>query len=262
MRETIYFAHGNGFPSPCYQQLLTVLGTRYECKYIDRIGHDARFPVTENWDKLVDELVHAIRETCSEPVIGVGHSLGGVLNFLAATREPSLFKAVIMIDSPLLGRFKSRMLRLAKSLGIIDRVTPGHKSKLRRRHWKTREELTAYLKTRPLFSTFSDACLQDYINFGISETDNGYHLYFNSYTEYMIYRTIPHNLVQFEGKVLVPTALVYGDKSNVVDRYDVNYMKKMYHIKCHRMKGTHMLPMETPEALGMEIFRAIDELKL
>lgn len=262
MKEKIYFAHGNGFPSPCYQQLLTVLQTRYECGYIDRIGHDSRFPVTENWDKLVDQLLYGIKTSCSQPVIGVGHSLGGVLTFLAAIKEPSLFKAVIMIDSPLLGRFKSRMVRLAKSLGIIDRVTPGHRARWRRRHWKTREELTSYLKARPLFSTFNDACLQDYINFGFSKTDNGYQLYFNSYTEYMIYRTIPHNLIQFEGKISIPIALVYGDKSNVVDRYDVSYMKKMYHVTCYRMKGTHMLPMENPEALGMEIFRAIDEMKL
>lgn len=261
MKENLYFAHGNGFPSPCYQQLLTVLETRYACSYIDRIGHDPRFPVTENWEKLVDELVCRIKDTFSEPIIGVGHSLGGVLIFLASIKEPSLFKAVIMIDSPLFGRFKSRMLRVAKSMGLIDRITPAHRTRLRRQQWDTRQELTEYLKSRPLFSTFRDDCLQDYINFGFTRTDKGYQLYFDSYTEYLIFRTIPHHLARFEGQVLVPTALVYGDKSTVVNRYDVAYMKKKYHMRCYEINGTHMLPMEDPEALGVEIFKAINELK-
>lgn len=260
MKEKVFFAHGNGFPSLCYQQLFNNLEARYECSYVDRIGHHPDFPVTENWDKLVDELRFHIKDRFSEPITGIGHSLGGVLTFLAAIREPSLFKAVVMIDSPLFGRFKSRMLQFAKSMGLIDRVTPASRAKSRRQHWKSREELTEYLKARPLFSTFSDACLQDYINFGFIKNQDGYQLYFDSYVEYLIFRTIPHHLAQFEGPVPVPTALIYGDKSTVVDRFDIGNMEKKYQIKCYSMPGTHMLPMENPAGLGLKIFKAIDEL--
>lgn len=169
MRELIHFAHGNGFPSPCYRQLLNGLEARYDCCYIDRIGHNPQFPVTENWHYLVDEVINSIKEQSRQPVIAVGHSLGGVLSLLAAIEQPSLFRAVIMLDSPLIGRFKSSMVRLAKALGVIDRVTPAARTRGRRKHWQSREQLIAYLRTRVLFRTFTDECLQDYIDYGLKK---------------------------------------------------------------------------------------------
>jgi len=53
MKEVIHFAHGNGFPSPCYRQLLSGLEKEYDVKYIDRIGHNPLYPITENWHFLV-----------------------------------------------------------------------------------------------------------------------------------------------------------------------------------------------------------------
>ncbi|STX42069.1 hydrolases or acyltransferases (alpha/beta hydrolase superfamily) [Legionella donaldsonii] len=253
MKELIHFAHGNGFPALCYKQLLDKLEEQYDCCYIDRIGHNPQFPVTENWHFLVEEVIASIKKQASQPVIGLGHSLGGVLNLLAAIEEPQLFKAVIMVDSPLLGHFKSSMVRLAKALGVIDRITPAGRTRGRREHWQNREQLLAYLKGRELFQTFTDACLQDYIDYGLQQTDQGYVLRFDRHIEYLIYRTIPHILPAYAGKAKVPVALIYGNKSTVVDRLDVRYMKKHYHILCCKVEGTHMLPMEHPTQLATQI---------
>lgn len=260
MKEYLHFTHGNGFPSACYRQLLNALSRHFECTYIEKVGHDPRFPVTDNWDYLVDELLLKIQGQFSEPIIGLGHSLGGILTLLAAIKEPALFKAVVMIDAPLLGRFKSAIVRFAKSLGLIDHLTPAFRTKGRRNHWNSHEELYLYLKNRPLFKTFSEACLNDYIQFGFKKTNGAYHLVFDNYIEYLIFRTIPHHLPHFAGELVVPTALIYGDKSSIVDRFDRRYMKKKYHIHCYREKGTHMLPMEHPEHLGEKIFSVVDDL--
>lgn len=260
MREKIHFAHGNGFPSACYRQLFLILEQRYDCDYISKVGHDPRFPVNDNWDYLVDEIISSIREGFSEPVIGLGHSLGGVLTFLAAIREPSLFKAVVMIDSPLLNRFRSRMVRFAKSFGLIDKLTPAARTRWRRHRWETLEELAAYLKSRPLFKSFSDACLQDYIDYGVEKVDGGYQLVFDREVEYRIFRTIPHHLPSLEKKLLVPTALIYGDKSSVVDQKTVHYMERKYQVCCFQMPGGHMLPMQNPEMLAEKIYLALDVL--
>ncbi|WP_419418798.1 alpha/beta fold hydrolase [Legionella sp. D16C41] len=262
MKDTIFFAHGNGFPSACYRQLLLALEESYICKYIDKIGHNPRFPVTDNWEYLVDELIAGIQKECSHPVIGVGHSLGGVLTLLAAIKMPSLFKSVIMIDSPLLSRFKSTIIGFAKLLGLIDKITPAFRAKKRQSFWQNKEELISYLRSRPLFKTFSDACLQDYIDFGFKKTEKGYRLYFKRFIEYLIFRTIPHDLPRYEGLLTVPTALIYGNKSNVIDRLDVRYMQKKYNIHCYKMKGTHMLPMEHPDAVARQIFIILKELNI
>ena len=144
MKELIHFAHGNGFPALCYKQMLDVLATRFDCCFIDKIGHDPLYPVGDNWHNLVLELIASVRRQADRPVIAVGHSLGGVLSLLAAIEEPDLFKMVILLDSPLIGSVKSNIVRLAKGLGFIDRITPAYRSKGRRVHWSSHEQLLDY----------------------------------------------------------------------------------------------------------------------
>ena len=260
MRQVLHFAHGNGFPSPCYRQLLQYLQSRFDCCYIDRVGHNPSFPVTENWHRLIDEVIFSVKTQASQPVIAVGHSLGGVLTLLAAIEQPSLFRAVIILDSPLLGRFKSNIVRFSKALGMIDRLTPAFRTRARRQHWQNREQVLSYLKSRALFKTFTDACLEDYIDYGMLNDGDGYSLRFDRQIEYQIYRTIPHILAEYEGRLQVPTTLIYGDKTNVVDRFDLRYMKKYYGIEHIEITGTHMFPMEYPQATANLIMDVVDTL--
>ncbi|NQT72889.1 MAG: alpha/beta hydrolase [Chloroflexi bacterium] len=87
-REVLHFAHANGFPSGTYGKLLRILENEYDVIAIEKFGHDPRYPVDENWSNLVKELINFIESNSSEPIIGVGHSMGGVLTFLAAYQRP------------------------------------------------------------------------------------------------------------------------------------------------------------------------------
>lgn len=260
MRELIHFAHGNGFPSLCYKQLLDQLESRFDYCFIDRIGHNPAYPVSENWHNLVTEVIDSIQRQANQPVIAVGHSLGGVLSLLAAIEQPQLFKAVILLDSPLIGPVKSSMVRLAKALGIIDRVTPAFRTRGRREYWQNHEQLWSYLKTRDLFKGFSDECLDDYIQYGLELREDGYYLRFDRHIEYQIYRTIPHVIPNYQGKLQTPAALIYGDKSSVVDRMDVRYMRNRFNIKSFKTRGTHLFPMEHPNAVGKQVIDVIDAI--
>lgn len=260
MSTHIHFAHGNGFPSPCYRQLLTALESRFNIGYIDRIGHSQDYPVTENWHCLVDELVASVQMQCKPPVIAVGHSLGGVLSFRAAAENPGLFSAVVLLDSPILGRFKSRLLKLSKALRVIDHITPASQSKGRRASWATREDALHYLKGRKLFRHFTDECLEDYIDYGMQKGTSGYTLRFDTHIEYQIYRTVPHMLHRYEGKVTVPVFLIHGSHSNVIHPADVRYMKKQYGITSFQTAGSHMFPMEHPSITADLVIKAIESI--
>jgi pimeloyl-ACP methyl ester carboxylesterase len=260
MRDLIHFAHGNGFPSLCYTQLLNGLRSRFDCCYIEKIGHNEQFPITENWDYLADEIISSVKTQATQPVIAVGHSLGGILSLLAAIEQPELFKAVILLDSPVLGRIKSGIVHFSKMMGVIDHLTPAFRTRGRRVHWKTREEVLAYLEQRTLFRYFTKACLNDYIDYGLKKDKSGYTLRFNPDIEYRIYRTIPHVLHHYVGKLKVPTVLIYGNSSSVVDRLDLHYMKNKYGIATVETGGTHMFPMEYPEDVAKLITRILDDV--
>lgn len=260
MSEKIYFAHGNGFPALSYLRLLNCLNSVYECNYLDKIGHNPNYPVTDNWDYLVKEIIDNIQKKYDEPIIGVGHSLGGVLILLAAIRQPHLFKLVIMIDSPLINKFKSSMIKIAKLLKFIDNLTPASRALARRTHWNNKKELISYLQTKPLFKTFREDCLNDYIDFGFEKTVQGYTLTFDNYIEYLIFRTLPHDLPSYERQLNVPTALIYGNKSTLVKAGDVSYMKKKFSINAYSLPGGHMLPFEQPELVGEKIIDIISNL--
>lgn len=262
MKELIHFAHGNGFPSLSYRQLLLYLGQRYECIYIPKVGHDKAFPVTENWPFLVKELTKSIEtQAKGRAVIAVGHSMGGVLSFLAAIEAPHLFKALVLLDSPLLGPIKSHLLNIAKTMGIIDRITPAYRTKHRKEYWEDKTQLLAYLRKKNLFKSFDEKALHDYVDYGLDKTDEGYALAFDRQIEYLIYRTLPHTLFQYEGQLKVPSALIYGNKSSIIHSFDRFYMKKAFNITSFKMRGSHMFPLEHPKETGEKIFEVLDFLK-
>ena len=260
-KPKLHFTHGNGFPSPCYRQMLIALESHFECLYIDKVGHSSEFSISDNWEGLTDEVIASIRRQANEPVVAVGHSLGGVLNVFAALKEPDLFKAVILLDSPLLSRMRQRGIQLSKKLGFIDNITPARRTQGRRCHWPTREAAFQYLQRRKLFKHVTEACLNDYIHYGMIEDPSGYTLRFDTNVEYQIYRTMPHSLAAYPKKLYVPSALIYGNDSDVIHQADRRHMKRRYGIVSFKTEGTHMFPFEHPKTTAELILKVISFLQ-
>ncbi len=261
MKETIHFAHANGFPGACYRQFYQYLSKDFIVTYLDAIGHDPNYPVTDNWDFLVDELIADVeRQHQQQPVIGVGHSLGGGLHFLACQKRPDLYKAVVMLDSPIFGRFKSVMIQIMKWLGTIDKITPAARTKSRRQTWPDAQSAIDYLKARPLFHNFDPDCLADYVEYGMDHTPNGLQLRFDREVEYIIYRTLPHNLGRYRHRRHVPTALLYGQTTDVIETRDIQYMQNALHIYTQSTRGGHLFPFEHPEQAAQDLTALVNKL--
>ncbi|MFZ4077555.1 MAG: alpha/beta fold hydrolase [Legionellaceae bacterium] len=260
MKDKLHFVHGNGFPAMCYRQILKPLSEHFDCCFIDRVGHREAFPVTDNWEFLIQEVIMSIETQADAPVVALGHSLGGLLSVLAAIKAPHLFKCVIMLDAPLINRFQALVIRWSKQWGFIDRMTPAHRTRQRRTHWATREEAFLYLKRRALFKDFTELCLYDYIDYGMKKNEQGYSLRFDPRIELDIYRTIPHNTSQYEGLLRVPTVLIYGDHSHLIHQAERRYMEKHYGIQAIEAHGSHVFPFEYPTETFAFIMHALKGL--
>lgn len=256
---TLLFAHANGFPGRSYRSLLEPLGDQFNVLPVDRLGHHPDFPVGHNWLALRDELLKDI-QALPEPVVGVGHSMGGVLTAMAAREMPHCFHSVIMLDPPLMLGLDALVLRASKLMGMVDRVTPAGKTKRRRTRWESREAMRAQLQRKGLFRRFTAEALDDYIEGGSTVLDNGQVvLSYDPEIEVEIFRHLPHHLDRLPKEVRVPLAVIAGEDSDLLTPSRCRRIKRRG-IHLSTVPGTHMFPMEEPEATRQALVAMISKL--
>ncbi len=255
----IQFSHANGFPAQTYEQLFAELRSSCELRYIPQLAHTAEYPVTDNWPHLVDELIADLRKA-SRPVIGVGHSLGGVITLRAALREPALFSGVILLDPPLLNPLRAAFFYILKCLGLHSYVTFESQARRRRAHWPDAESLRSYLESKPLFRRFQPQALQDYIRYGTVSDDQGLQLAFDPAIEARIYATLPHTFWHFQQPLQVPGVLLYARDSNVVNWFDRWVLKGTTGLEVQCVPGTHLFPFEYPQETALTIKHIIRKI--
>lgn len=250
MAEPLFFAHANGFPSEVYGKLFEAWAPHYHVAHLGMHGHDPRYPVSDNWPSLVDELVEHLRQQ-PRPVWGVGHSLGGGLHLHAALRHPELYRGVVLLDSPLLTRVDRWLVLAAKRLGLIDRITPAGRTQGRRECFESLLAARAYFSGKALFRAFDPDCLEAYLAHGLRSEDTGLRLRFEAATELAIYRSVPHRLPAPMATLKLPLALVQGEDSRVVLPHHGWHARRLARGEFHRVPGGHMFPFEHPLATAM-----------
>jgi pimeloyl-ACP methyl ester carboxylesterase len=261
-KDILHFSHANGFPSLSYRVMLDALSEHYQVHWIDQLAHNPDFPVSNNWTHLANELIHYFENNYDRPVIAVGHSLGGVLSFMVAKSRPDLIKQVILLDAPIPDGLSSIALKIAKKIGAMDRITPAGRTEGRKETWDDQLEAIEYFKGKSLFKYVDKRCLKDYVQHGTTQWNKGIKLTFNADTEVSIYRTLPDNLHKGKKRLTVPSALIYGTNSNVVQPLQLKFMKNTVGVYVDSMDGGHLFPLEQPEATAKIIQQTIEHLSL
>lgn len=246
-KDTIHFAHANSFPAGTYSKLFSFLQDDFDIAYLERHAHNPEYPVTDGWVYLAQELKHEIERRHTQPVFGVGHSLGGILHFLVAAESPELYKGIILLDAPLLSPLRGAALRLVKRFKVLERFTPTRQARLRRNQWQNKEEAHTHFSEKEKFKRFDEDVLKDYIEHGLVKTDEGYQLAFKPEIEASIYRALPDSYASKKRKLIVPAAHIGGSESVEARLAGLNFMKKHYPFSFHTIKGTHLFPLEQPK---------------
>lgn len=251
--QTIHFAHANGFPAKTYTKLFSFFEPRFDIRYLERHAHDPEFPGNHGWHVLKDELRQSIESNFEKPVIGLGHSLGGILHLLVSVDCPQLYKQIILLDAPIISRFSSGGIRVLKALNLMDRFSSSRMTRTRRNLWKSREEAYEHFKAKPKFAAFDDDVLRDYIEFGTIETTEGFRLFFDPLIEAAIYQNLPHDLPSLKGKLTVPVAYIGGVESREARLAGLGFMQKNFPIEFHFLTGSHLFPFEVPRETAAKI---------
>ncbi len=258
-RIPLVFAHANGFPGHSYRSFLAPLAEHFDVHPLDRLGHHPDFPVGHNWLALRDELLEHLARF-PEPVVGVGHSMGGVLMAMAAEHSPDYFRCVVMLDPPLMLGLDAQFMKLAKRLGLADRVTPAGRSLGRRDSWPDRQAMVHYLRRRGLFRRFTEAALHDYVDGGTRELDDGsVVLLYDPDIEVQIFRHLPDHLGELPGRVRVPLGVLAGNESELLTRRRRRRLTQRG-VSLAGVPGGHMFPMEYPDQARSALLAMLDGL--
>jgi pimeloyl-ACP methyl ester carboxylesterase len=265
MPGTILFSHGNGFPAGTYAQLFApwrAAGWRVEA--VEKYGHDPRWPVTSNWPQLRDELLHRLDAVSPDaPAVLVGHSLGGFLSLLAACKRPERVRAVVLLDSPLIGGWRAHTVQVVKATRLMRRVSPGKVSSRRRTHWPSVEAFRAHFAAKHVFARWDPAVLDDYARAGTEPAaDGGVQLAFHREVETRIYNTLPHHLPVLLKRhpPRCPVAFIGGTQSVEVHQVGLATTRAVTHGRIAWIEGSHLYPMERPQETATAVLATVERL--
>jgi pimeloyl-ACP methyl ester carboxylesterase len=265
MTSRIIFSHGNSFPASTYRQMLDNLRQRGFAVYaLEKFGHDPKYPVTNNWPHLVQQLADFARSQPGNgsPAFLVGHSLGGILSLMCAARHPELARGVVLIDSPVLGGWRATTLGLAKRTSLVGSLSPGRISQKRRMHWPSIDAALESFQHKKAFAKWDPQVLRDYIEHGTHDEDGQRVLSFDREVETAIYNSLPHQLdgLLRRKPLQCPAAFIGGTHSAEMRQAGAELTHKVVKGRIMMLDGSHLFPMEKPIATAAAVEASLRNL--
>ena len=254
----LHFLHANGYPPECYEPLLELLKNQHHVfgMKLRPLWDGTKPEDLDDWHPLSDEMLRFLSDRGPDPVIGVGHSIGGIVTLRAAIRDPKRFRALVLLDPVLFIPSFLVGWNILRALGLGEKTHPliaG--TKKRRRTFDNLETVFRGYRTRPIFRYMSDESLRAYIK-GITKpkTDGTYELVYSPEWEARIYLT---GLRDFDlwrelPKLEVPTLIIRGAETDTfLEKAERLVKKKNPKIQIVTMqKATHILPLEHPQEVA------------
>ena len=254
----VHFAHANGFPPLSYRDLLTPLTSDFTM-----VSWEARplWPGAgpeqiQGWEDLAQDLVETLRSRGMNGIIGIGHSLGGVLSLMAAVRAPELFSALVLLDPVLFSGMRALVWRMMKATGRSQRM-PLYDGAMRRRdQWPDREMVAETWSNRSIFAKWQASALDAYVENGVfDDPGNGVRLRYPKAWEARIFELTPHDVWADVKKVEIPILALRGEFSDTYMRGAHRRLRRVaQHARCEEVAGAgHMFPMEKPGEISRRI---------
>lgn len=254
----LHIAHANGFPPGTYRSLAATLTDRYHV-----IGLPARplWPGSRpeeiaDWHPLADDLIRQLDELGLKEVIGVGHSMGGVMTLWAAVNRPDLFGAVVLIDPVILPPHWLVLARVLRRLGIPPRPSLVRRTLYRRRTWPDRQACYDYFGAKPFFANWPPESLWAYVEAGTRDRpDGGVELVYPPEWEARLFASVPTDVWRAVPKLRVPALVIRSEHSQTFFPQAQQRMeRRLPHARFVVVPDAgHMVPLERPAEVGAAI---------
>lgn len=259
MGAPLHFLHANGYPPACYTPLLELLQPHFRIfgMHLRPLWPDSNPDSLHDWHPLSDDLLRFLENYGAEPVIGTGHSLGGIVTLRAALRDPQRFRALVLIDPVLFPPAFILFWNLVRVVGLGWKKHPKISGALnRRRHFDDLDLVFRGYRRRSVFRYISDDNLRAYIE-GMMKprADGGHELIHSPEWEARIYYTgIWRDLDLWRGlkDLKVPMLIIRGAQTDTFWATTATQVRRANpKVRIETVeKTTHILPLEEPEKVS------------
>jgi pimeloyl-ACP methyl ester carboxylesterase len=255
----LHFAHANGYPPECYSPLLELLSEHH---HVIAMHQRPLWPGTipgwiKTWRPLTDDFLRFLDEQNPGPIIGVGHSLGGIVTLRAALREPRRFRALILLDPVLLPPATVLFLGFLRIVGLSHLVHPLARETINRRNiYANPDEIFENYRHKSIFKYISDVNLHKYI-IGLTHprTDGQLELRYSPEWEARIYITgmwKDMDIWRDLSKLEIPLLIIRGEETDTFWQRTARLVqRKLPKTLVETVnKASHLVPLERPSEVS------------
>ncbi|HEY0093726.1 MAG TPA: alpha/beta hydrolase, partial [Archangium sp.] len=130
----------------------------------------------------------------------------------------------------------------------------------RREQWNSREEAATSYRKKALFRHFDPDCFQDYLTHGLTDVPGGgMRLTIPTAWEARVFETAPHSAWRWLREVKEPMLVLRAEDSDTLSPEALARVRRTRpDVETGEMPGTHLFPLERPEACGQRLQAFLD----
>ena len=266
--KRIHLLHGTGFSAMTLAAMASQLPSDWSIWLTDVPGHGGSTqPTTQmpNWQKMANTVADAIYQQANVkedgPLIGIGHSMGGVLTLLAANKYPDLFSEIILLDPVL---FQTEMIvaqQLMRATGLWQQRALVKSVTNRTKQWPSLAAMQKDIATKAFYQPWHRKVIEDYCQFSTDViAGNGVSLSCAPSWEASIFGSYPKGLWHAVHAIEMPVNILVANKTYFfIPKAVKRAAKANSNIQWQHFGQHHCFPMEEPVSTAAVITRLITE---
>lgn len=264
-KPVFHFIHGNSYSGLTYLPVWQALSP-----YADIILHDAQGHGDSDhggpfvgWNRsaaIASDIARQLQQYYPErPMIGLGHSFGGVLTSLMAASDSKLFHQLLLLDPIVFTPGMLRWMQPLQWMRLYSHNPIAKKARKRRNEWMSLNSVMDSLRGRGMFRGWTESALRAYAEFATEPTEEGgRRLKCTPEREAEIFSSYARGLWSSLPRIEVPTQAWIGERSYpFVHQAMQRWQKKNANFSYHTVPGGHCFMLEHPEETAQRLFAAL-----
>ncbi|MEM7405367.1 MAG: alpha/beta hydrolase [Pseudomonadota bacterium] len=248
---TVVLGHANGFCSDLWRPIARHLAQHFHVVAYDARGHglseqDAA-PVNLRWEVLHDDLGMLLDHwraagRIQSPVVGVGHSMGGMIMSCVAGKRADLFDALMLLDPVV---WWPEMHDAGGGTGRKQQLVDG--ALRRRSRFTSRQEAAQSWSRRETFAHWDAEVFEAYIEYGLRDVDGGAELRCAPLTEATLFDAHwDEDMRALARAIACPGIVAHAAEGHFRRELHTEFVELAPRMSLHDWSGSHFFPMEEP----------------